>query len=147
MIAMSSIEPVPTIRTLDLTRVISRPPARPIVAALGALLRVIRDRPDVVVARVADGTASLITFLPVVTILEGRPEPRGSRLRALLERLQARRSALLYAADRDTAVAYALPWRLDLSRIRLAELASLSPQVIEHELRAAGRGKRSWHSI
>lgn len=146
MIAMSSVEPVPTIRTLDLTPVTSRPPARPL-AALGALLRVIRDRPDVVVARVAGGTASLITFLPVVTILEGRPEPGNSRLRSLLERLQARRSALLYAADRETAVAYALPWRLDLSRIRLAELASLSPQVIEHELRAAGRGKRSWHSI
>lgn len=146
MIAVSSLGPVPTLRILDLGPVSAHALARPL-AAVRILLKVLRERPDVVVARVSGGAASLVAFRPVVTILEGRPQHTGSRLRSWLERRQARRSALLYAADRETAVAYALPWRLDLARIRLAELASLSPQVIEHELRAAGRGRRSWHSI
>ena len=126
-------------KLLDLT-------ANPVGGPLRTLWHVLHVGPDAVIAPVRGGGAALAVSRPLVTILDGRPENAGSNLRALLERIQARRSALVYAADRPTAVAYALAWSLDLSRIRLANPALISPALIERELARRRDGRRSWHS-
>jgi hypothetical protein len=106
---------------------------------------VMREHPELVIAPVGGGRAALVVARPVVTVLSGRPE--GSRgVEGWLARRQARRSRLVYAADRDTAVAFALKWRLDLSRIRLAGEGTVTPELVKRELPAGRKGIRHWHS-
>ncbi|MHB8612383.1 MAG: hypothetical protein ACYDAL_08135 [Candidatus Dormibacteraceae bacterium] len=102
--------------------------------------RVLLERPAVVVAPVGGGRAALVLSAPVVTVLSGRPAG------GWLERHQARRSRLVFAADRETAVAYALRWRLNLARIRLAPGGVVSREHATRELAAATGRKGSWHS-
>ena len=119
-------------------------------AGIGSAMRgawlTMRSRPEVVVASVAGGPASLVPFTPVVTILAGRPSTGSNRVVRWLERRQARRSQLVYATDRSTAVAFALRWRLDLARIRITSgTVEPGPAELGHDLRALHK-RRSWHS-
>ena len=117
-----------------------------IAAALQAAWQVARVRPDVVIAPVHGGRAALIAFTPRVTVLAGRPDDRKPALQGWLERRQTRRSRLVYAADRETAVAFALRWRLDLARIRIAREGQVPAERVERDLAAGARARRSWHS-
>lgn len=103
-------------------------------------LKVARERPAVVVAPVGGGRAALVLSAPVVTVLKGRPTG------GWLERRQARRSRLIYAIDRQTAVRFALRWRLDLARIRIARDGVVSHDDAAHELAIASGKVGSWHS-
>ena len=84
---------------------------------------------------------------PLVSLLASPPADGGSRLRGLLERRQARASALLLAPERPVAVACAQRWRLDLARIRLVpDLEHGLEAALATELRRARAGGRAWHS-
>lgn len=102
--------------------------------------KVMNERPALVVAPVGGGRAALVVSAPVVTVLSGRPTG------GWLERRQARRSRLVYASDRATAVVFALRWRLDLARIRIARNGVVSDADAKHELAAAAGKVSSWHS-
>lgn len=115
-------------------------------AALAAAWLAVSRRPDIVVAQAEGGRAGLIPFMPVVTVLDGSPRRPASRVEAWLEGRQARRSRLIYAADRDTAVAYALIWGLDPTRFRLASAEGPSSREIGRDLRFGLPRRRSWHS-
>ena len=82
----------------------------------------------------------------LVTMLDGRPTIGPAGLADWLERLRARRSHLVYATDRDTAVGFALRWHLDLARIRITPGGLPTTEQIQRDLMTAGRGRRSWHS-
>jgi hypothetical protein len=111
-----------------------------LIEAMRFSWRVLRERPALVMAPVTGGRAALVISAPVVTVLSG--EPTGG----WLERRQARRSRLVYAGDRQTAVAFALRWRLNLARIRLAPHGVVSHDHAQRELAAVSSGKGSWHS-
>ena len=116
-----------------------------IAGALRGAWLTVRRRPEVVVAGVAGGPAALVPFTPIVTILEGAPGSGSSLVARWLERRQGRRSRLVYAADRSTAVAFALRWRLDLARIRITTGDEPGPAELGHDLQTLGK-RRSWHS-
>jgi len=111
-----------------------------LLAAMRFSWRVLLERPGLVVAPVSGGRAALVIWAPVVTVLSGQPTG------GWLERRQARRSRLVYAGDRKTAVAFALRWRLNLARIRLAPEGSISRDHAERELAAVTGRRGSWHS-
>jgi len=111
-----------------------------LIEAIRFSWRVLRERPVLVMAPVAGGRAALVISAPVVTVLSGEPTGRW------LERRQARRSRLVYASDRKTAVAFALRWRLNLARIRLAPQGIISHDHAQRELAAVASRKGSWHS-
>ena len=119
-------------------------------AGLGGALRAawltIHTRPEVVVAGVAGGRGALVPFTPIVTILSGEPDEGPTRADGWLARLQTRRSRLVYAKDRPTAVTFALRWRLDLARIRVTGGVEPSPADVGRDLLAARTTRRSWHS-
>jgi hypothetical protein len=118
-----------------------------LLGAVRFAVDVMREHPELVIAPVAGGRAALVVSRPVVTVLSGRPEgPSVRGVEGWLARRQTRRSRLVYAADRDTAVAFALKWRLDLSRIRLAGEGTVTPELVKRELPAGRKGIRSWHS-
>jgi len=104
------------------------------------------ERPDVVVAGVAGGPAALAVSRHVVTVLDARAAIGSTGVLGWLERRQTRRSSLIYALDRTSAVAFALRWRLDLARIRIMQTGRPTAGQIERELAAARRGRASWHS-
>jgi hypothetical protein len=91
-------------------------------------------------------TSSMKVSGRLVTILDGRPATRPTGLAYWLERVRARKSHLVYASDRDTAVAFALRWHLDLARIRITPGGRPTTEQIRRDLITAGRGRRSWHS-
>lgn len=71
-------------------------------------------------------------------------------LRSWLERRQARRSVRLLVPDRATGMRFAGQWRLDLARIRVADLQR--PPSGLHAQPSSGterhrRGPRPWHAI
>jgi hypothetical protein len=117
----------------------------PSSGALVNLLRIWRDKPDVVVARLEDGNVPLLVGgARLVSILESH-SGRASRLKQLLVRGQARASLLFVAQDRPAGVGAALRWRLPLDRIRLApdtDGAIIDELASERRYR---RGRRAWH--
>lgn len=113
---------------------------RGLIDAVRFSWKVMTEHPALVVAPVGGGRAALVLSAPVVTVLSGRPTG------GWLERRQARRSRLVYAADRPTAVVFALQWRLDLARIRIARDGVVSHSDVEHELATAAGKLGSWHS-
>jgi hypothetical protein len=76
------------------------------------------------------------------------PSRRRWSIQLALERRQARRSALVVAPDRPTAVAHALRMKLDLSRIRIeTELHSSMAQArLLRELEDVSSRTQAWHS-
>ena len=116
-------------------------------AALSALWLVFRRRPHFVMAQARGGRAGLIFFAPVVTVLDGLRLRPASRVERWLEGRQARRSRLIYAADRETAVSYALMWNLDPTRFRVASSGEPSIREISGDLRFGQPRRRSWHSV
>jgi glycosyltransferase involved in cell wall biosynthesis len=103
------------------------------------------------VAGGAGGLLSPLTYRRVASILD--PEAVSGDVRSVrgwLERRQARRSALVLVPNRATGMRFGGLWRLDLSRIRVAD-----PQRPPHELIAqwlAGaqprrQGSRPWHAV
>lgn len=103
---------------------------------LGSALRARREvgdgRVGPVVIGLAGGRGALVrrsAARRLVTTVE--PEDAASPAGGLagwLERLQARRSAVLVVPDRATGVSLALRWRLDPQRFRLAGSFDLSDQ-------------------
>src|SRR5690348_14060927 len=97
--------------------------------------------PEMVLAGLSGGRASLVTgsvAARLVTVLDpaAHVPPRWS-LRWWLEWRQARRSALVVAPDRPTAVTAALRLKLDLTRIRI------EPEVKSNEAQARLRRELS----
>jgi hypothetical protein len=117
----------------------------PSSGAIANLIRVLREAPDVVVARLDDGNIPLIVGRArLVSILESQPRP-PSIFKRLLVRAQARASHLFVAGDRATGVAAAMRWGLALDRIRLVEDddgALLKELAAE---RRFGNARRAWH--
>ncbi|MBO0684412.1 MAG: hypothetical protein J2P45_14745 [Candidatus Dormibacteraeota bacterium] len=117
---------------------------------LAALRSLRRERPQVVVAPLSGGVAGLgLAGCTLVSLLLAPPPARrGSGFRRRwMERRQARRSALLLAPDRSTAVSCALRWNLDLARIRV--VSGLEGDLEAHVRRELGRLRpegRAWHS-
>ena len=109
------------------------------------LVRILREGPDVVVARLEDGNVPLIVGgARLVSVLETGPRS-PSAFRRLLVRAQARTSHLFVARDRSVGVAAAMRWGLALDRIRLAEdndAAVLDEFAAE---RRFGTARRAWH--
>lgn len=103
-------------------------------------------------ATLAGGSAALVggaVAARLVTVIEpGARVPRKGSVRWWLERRQARRSALIVAADRPTAVAFALSMKLDLSRIRIERFArsNESRTRLRRELERVDTGRTAWHS-
>ena len=93
------------------------------------------------------GRAALIFFAPVVTLLDGLPLTPASRVGRWLEARQAQRSRLIYAADRESAVSYALMWNVDPTRCRIASSGEPSIREISGDLRFGQPRRRSWHSV
>ena len=110
------------------------------VDAVAFLWRIIRARPPVVIAPLSGGVAALVVGVPVATVID-RTDGLGR-----LERLQARRSRLVYAPDRKTAVAIALRWRLNLSRIRIHAGGPPPENQVLGELVAMARKGSSWYA-
>ena len=77
----------------------------------------------------------------VTTIARNAPPP-SSRVIRWLERVQARRSALLVVPDRATGVAVALRWRLDPQRFRVADRLEPPSGRIEDGMHQAA----PWHA-
>jgi len=103
-----------------------------------------------VLAPIRGGAAGLLgpdQRARLISLLTGTPDDGASRLRSWLERRQARQSALLVAPDRNTAVAFALRWGLDLSRIRVvASLDTLSAEQLTRDLTLSATKEPAWHS-
>jgi len=124
-----------------------------LLAALRQRWRLRRASPALVLAPAAGGAASLLgarMCSRLVTVLEPVDRvPSRLDLRGWLERRQARRSALVVAPDRATAVAHATRMKLDLARIRVqgdagsgAARNRLLRELSEVKLRV-----RPWHSV
>lgn len=107
------------------------------------------QRPDVVLAPLTDGPASLVgSRTTIVSLLE---EPHGrvaSLWSRLLELWQARRSALVLAPDRAAAIAGVRRWGIDLARVRFLPAGGEDLESwLERELgQDSLREGRSWHS-
>lgn len=107
---------------------------------------------DEVWATLSGGPAALVgggVATRLVTVIEpGARVPRKGSVRWWLERRQARRSALIVAADRPTAVAFALSMKLDLSRIRIERFArsNESRTRLRRELHRSAVSSTAWHS-
>src|SRR5712692_1907198 len=112
--------------------------------------RAAREPASLVLAPIRGGAAGLLgpdQRARLISLLTGTPDDGASRLRSWLERRQARQSALLVAPDRDTAVAFALRWGLDLSRIRVvASLDTLSAEQLTRDLTLSATKEPAWHS-
>jgi hypothetical protein len=106
----------------------------------------------VVIADLSGGPAALLpgrTQAQLISVLQtgDATGPRWS-VRAWLECRQARRSSLVVAPDRPTAVAYALRMKLDLSRIRIEpDLGSAAALTrLMREMDSITARARAWHS-
>ena len=119
--------------------------SRPFARALETVWDVVKDRATVVVAPPAGGPAALVPFVALVTDLSGDVESTHSNLGRWLEKRQARRSRLLYAADRQSAVAFALRWGLDPTRLRIANGPGVPDGQVARDLAATAK-RRPWHS-
>ena len=102
------------------------------------------------VAGGAGGLLSAATFQRVASLLDPEAVSGESRsMRGWLERRQARHSALVLVPDRAAGMRYGGLWRLDLSRIRVAELQRPPAALIARWLsdsQRGGRGSRPWHA-
>lgn len=101
---------------------------------------------------VAGGAGALMTARGcrgLVSVLDPHAIASRRGLRAWLERRQARRSALLLVADRDTGMRFAGRWRLDLSRVRTTPDIDHPPaETLRRCLGdiAASAGAGPWHA-
>ena len=108
--------------------------------------------PEIVLAGLTGGPASLVDGTVVsrlVTVLDRAANvPSRWSVRWWLEWRQARRSALIVAPDRPTAVAAALRLKLDLSRIRIDnDPTSVEAQArLQRELNQRSSSRGAWHS-
>lgn len=123
-----------------------------VVHALRERLRLGDVTSGVVIADLAGGPAALLpahTQAHLISVLHSGDVagPRWS-VRAWLECRQARRSSLLVAPDRPTAVAYALRMKLDLARIRIEpDLGSKAALTrLMREMDSVKTRARAWHS-
>lgn len=92
------------------------------------------------------GAGAFVGASRLISLLEP-PGPLTPWPRRLLERLQARRSRLLVAAEREVAVDCVRRWNLDLSRIRLvADVDRGLEGGLASELRGRVPGRAAWHS-
>jgi len=103
---------------------------------------------------VAGGTGGLLraaTYERLASLLDpAAVTAEGHSLRRWLERRQARRSAVVLVPDRATGMRFAGLWRLDLSRIRVADLEHPSSELISRVLAATERRRREsrpWHAV
>ena len=112
---------------------------------LGNLLRVAREKPEIVVAPLEDGSAPLpLRHGVMVSTLSAAPVA-VSPLKRLLIRWQAARTHLFLARERSVGVAAAMRWGLPLERIRLGDDRDEAiVETVVRELRA-GRGGTAWH--
>jgi hypothetical protein len=116
-----------------------------LATALRCALRLLRERADVVVAPSAGGPAGLVRFRPVVTMVaDGDPATGGTR--RWLERTQARRSRLLYADRRASAVAFALHWGIAPTKFRISDANGPSDEQLRRDMLALRSSRRRWHS-
>jgi hypothetical protein len=109
------------------------------------LARLCRERPDIVVARLEAGNLPVtVPGVKLVSLLELEPG-RGSGLRYLLVRAQARSSFLFVALDRPAGVASAMRWGLPLDKIRI--LADDDGAIIDEVVAEVrfGRQEHAWH--
>ena len=120
--------------------------AAPGEGSLSLWRRARRAPGGLVVAPLAQGSGAFIASTRLVTMLE-LPGPVSGWRHRLLEGLQARRSRLLVATDRDVAVACVRRWGLDLSRIRLVpDFDRGLEATLERGLEARVTGRAAWHS-
>ena len=119
-------------RAMRMRRVADRTPGAlvlPVAGGVGGLLR-------------ATAYARLASVLDPSAMASDR-----SSLQQRLERRQARRSALLLVPDRATGMRFAGLWRLDLARIRVADLSHTPRDLIARYFRAPQQGSQPWHAV
>lgn len=103
---------------------------------------VTRAQAGAVVAPLKGGIAALAVGTPVVSYATGAiGEPVSA-----LERLQARRSRLIFANSRQEAVATALRLGLGPTRFRITPGGAPDDALVARELGAAQARRRKWHS-
>ena len=125
-----------------------------LVHALRRALRMrgVADRtPGALVLPVAGGVGGLLhatAYARLASLLDPAAlASDSSRLQQRLERRQARHSALLLVPDRATGMRFAGLWRLDLARIRVADLSHTPRELIARHFRAPQQGSRPWHAV
>ena len=135
--------PAPTIKTY-----------RCLVAQIDALMRALSCRRRIgqgagssVILPLEGGAGALVRRAAgqrLVTVANQADIDRdASGLTGWLERMQARRSAILVVPDRPSGVALALKWRLNPERLRLA--GDFDAAKSEHVMLGSSR-RRPWHS-
>ena len=103
---------------------------------------VTRSQPGAVVAPLKGGIAALAVGAPVVSYATAAlAEPVSA-----LERLQARRSRLIFAGSRQDAVAIALRLGLGPTRFRITPGGAPDDDLVARELGAWEARRRKWHS-
>lgn len=130
------------------------PAYRCLVAQIGALMRALSTRQRIgrgdsarVILPLEGGQGALVTRSAsrrLVTIANNAGVHGSTRgLTGWLERLQARRSAILVVPDRPSGVALALKWGLNPERLRLVGDFDVSGG--ENAALGSSR-RRAWHS-
>jgi len=127
---------------------------RCLVAQIGALMRALSNRQTIgrgdsshVILSLEGGLGALVTRSAgrrLITIADDAGVHGSARgLTGWLERMQARRSAIVVVPDRPSGVALALKWGLNPERLRLAGDFDVSGG----EKAALGSSRRrAWHS-
>ena len=105
-----------------------------------------RRRDEMVLVPLVGGAGAFVSPARLVSLLQ-QPGPPSPRARRFLEHLQARRSRLLVATERDVAISCVRRWNLDLSRIRVVpDFDDGLEARLAGEFRTQTGGRAAWHS-